>query len=73
MGLALKGAAAAGTARDEVHAELGIRTEAWSPLGQGALLENSTVVAIADAQRKTPAQALIRWHVQIGNIVIRNR
>lgn len=70
VGLALKGAAAVGTARDEVHAELGIRTEAWSPLRQGSLLENATVAAIADAHGKTPAQALIRWHVQLGNIVI---
>jgi diketogulonate reductase-like aldo/keto reductase len=70
VGLALKGAAAAGTARDDVHAELGIRTEAWSPLGQGSLLENATVAAIADAHGKMPAQALIRWHVQLGNIVI---
>jgi 2,5-diketo-D-gluconate reductase A len=54
----------------ELHTELGIATEAWSPLGQGSLLENATVVAIADAQGKTPAQVLIRWHVQLGNIVI---
>ncbi len=54
----------------ELHASLGIATEAWSPLGQGSLLENATVVGIADAHGKTPAQALIRWHVQLGNIVI---
>lgn len=54
----------------ELHAELGIKTEAWSPLGQGPLLENATVVSIADAHGKTPAQVLIRWHVQLGNIVI---
>ena len=54
----------------ELHATLGIATEAWSPLGQGSLLENATVVAIAEARRKTPAQVLIRWHVQLGNIVI---
>ena len=53
-----------------MHATLGIATEAWSPLGQGSLLENATVVTIADARRKTPAQVLIRWHVQLGNIVI---
>lgn len=54
----------------QVHAELGIKTEAWSPLGQGSLLEHATVVAIAEARAKTPAQVLIRWHVQLGNIVI---
>ena len=54
----------------EVHAKMGIATEAWSPLGQGSLLENATVVTIAEAKRKTPAQVLIRWHVQLGNIVI---
>ena len=54
----------------ELHAELGIATEAWSPLGQGSLLENPTVTALADAHGKTPAQVLIRWHVQLGNIVI---
>ncbi len=54
----------------ELHASLGIATEAWSPLGQGSLLENATVVTVADAHEKTPAQVLIRWHVQLGNIVI---
>jgi 2,5-diketo-D-gluconate reductase A len=54
----------------EVHAQLGIATEAWSPLGQGSLLSNPTVTAVADAHGKTPAQALIRWHIQLGNIVI---
>jgi 2,5-diketo-D-gluconate reductase A len=54
----------------ELHASLGIATEAWSPLGQGSLLENATVATIAEAHGKTPAQVLIRWHVQLGNIVI---
>jgi 2,5-diketo-D-gluconate reductase A len=54
----------------ELHASLGIATEAWSPLGQGSLLENPTVASIAEAHGKTPAQVLIRWHVQLGNIVI---
>lgn len=54
----------------EVHAELGIATEAWSPLGQGALLSEPAVVAVAEAHGKTPAQVLIRWHLQLGNIVI---
>ncbi|MEO3757221.1 aldo/keto reductase [Mycobacterium sp. B14F4] len=54
----------------EVHAQLGIATEAWSPLGQGSLLSNDTVTSVADAHGKTPAQVLIRWHIQLGNIVI---
>ena len=54
----------------EVHAQLGIATEAWSPLGQGSLLTNPTVTAVAEAHGKTAAQALIRWHIQLGNIVI---
>ena len=54
----------------EAHAQLGIATEAWSPLGQGSLLSNPTVTAVADAHGKTPAQVLIRWHIQLGNIVI---
>lgn len=54
----------------EMHAQMGIATEAWSPLGQGSLLSNDTVVSVADAHGKTPAQVLIRWHMQLGNIVI---
>jgi 2,5-diketo-D-gluconate reductase A len=52
------------------HDELGIVTEAWSPLGQGLELEDPSIVAIAEAHGKTPAQAIIRWHLQIGNVVI---
>ncbi len=54
----------------EVHASLGVATEAWSPLGQGSLLQNPTVTTLAEAHGKTPAQVLIRWHIQLGNIVI---
>ncbi len=54
----------------EVHAQLGIATEAWSPLGQGSLLSNQTVASVATEHGKTPAQVLIRWHIQLGNIVI---
>ena len=54
----------------EMHAQLGIATEAWSPLGRGRLLDHPTIASIADAYGKTPAQAIIRWHLQIGNIVI---
>ncbi len=54
----------------EVHAQLGIATEAWSPLGQGSLLTNPTVAGVAETHGKTPAHVLIRWHMQLGNIVI---
>lgn len=54
----------------KVHAQRGIATEAWAPLGQGALLTNPTVTAVAQGCGRTPAQVLIRWHIQLGNIVI---
>jgi 2,5-diketo-D-gluconate reductase A len=54
----------------ETHARYGIATEAWSPLGQGSLLEHPAVGALAATHGKTPAQVLIRWHIQLGNIVI---
>ncbi len=52
------------------HAEHGIATEAWSPLGQGAELKDPTVAAVAEQVGRTPAQVVIRWHLQLGNIVI---
>jgi 2,5-diketo-D-gluconate reductase A len=58
------------TALREVHARLGVATEAWAPLGQGALLTDPTITAVADGCGRTPAQVLIRWHMQLGNIVI---
>ncbi|WP_189030265.1 aldo/keto reductase [Nocardia rhizosphaerihabitans] len=47
-----------------------IATEAWSPLGQGTLLDNPTIVTLAKELERTPAQVIIRWHLQLGNIVI---
>jgi 2,5-diketo-D-gluconate reductase A len=52
------------------HAELGIVTEAWSPLAQGEVLQDPAIVEIAEAHGKTPAQVVIRWHLQLGNVVI---
>jgi 2,5-diketo-D-gluconate reductase A len=52
------------------HERLGILTEAWSPLGQGLELEDPVIVQIAEAHGKTPAQTIIRWHLQLGNVVI---
>ena len=54
----------------EVHAQLGIATEAWAPLGQGSLLTHPTITSVADECGQTTAQVLIRWHIQLGNIVI---
>ncbi|ASU83623.1 aldo/keto reductase [Nocardiopsis gilva YIM 90087] len=54
----------------EFHREHDIATEAWSPLGQGNLLQDPDIVKIAEAYGKSPAQVIIRWHLQMGNIVI---
>ncbi len=49
----------------------GIATEAWSPLGHGrGILLDPTVAEIAHKHNKTPAQIVLRWHLQLGNIVI---
>ncbi|MET9672116.1 aldo/keto reductase [Streptomyces sp. NPDC006482] len=59
------------TASREAHARHGIATEAWSPLGQGkGLLEVPAIVAIARKHGRTPAQVVLRWHLQVGNVVI---
>jgi 2,5-diketo-D-gluconate reductase A len=53
-----------------VNAERGIVTEAYGPLGVGRLLDDSTIGSVAEAHGKTPAQVLIRWSLQLGNVVI---
>jgi 2,5-diketo-D-gluconate reductase A len=52
------------------HAELGVVTESWSPLGQGKLLEHPAIAAIAARHGKSPAQVIIRWHLDQGLVVI---
>ncbi len=52
------------------HDRLRIATESWSPLGQGKLLDNPTVAAIARKHGRTPAQTIIRWHIDNGLVVI---
>ncbi|HEY4897712.1 MAG TPA: aldo/keto reductase [Solirubrobacteraceae bacterium] len=52
------------------HEELGIVTEAWSPLARGQVLDEPVIEEIAKAHSKTPGQVVIRWHLQIGNVVI---
>jgi 2,5-diketo-D-gluconate reductase A len=52
------------------HTEHGIITESWSPLGQGTLLEDPTLKALAQKYGRTPAQVVIRWHLDLGYVVI---
>ena len=52
------------------NAEHNVVTEAYSPLGVGNLLDNAAVTAIASSYDVTPAQVLIRWSLQLGNVVI---
>lgn len=55
---------------DDAH---GILTEAWSPLARGYLLDPERIgpiTAIAERHGRTPAQVILRWHVQLGNVVI---
>ncbi|QTI87712.1 aldo/keto reductase [Streptomyces sp. AgN23] len=54
----------------DFHAQHKIATEAWSPLAQGALLQDPALAAIAQRHGKTPAQVVLRWHLQLGNVVI---
>ena len=53
------------------HAEHGILTESWGPIGQGkGLLEQPVITDLARALDRTPAQIVLRWHLQLGLIVI---
>jgi 2,5-diketo-D-gluconate reductase A len=58
--------------QDDVRAfdrEHGIATEAWSPLAQGQVLDDPTIVRTAERLGRTPAQVTLRWHIQRGDIV----
>jgi 2,5-diketo-D-gluconate reductase A len=57
------------TAQD-VHRKLNIVTESWSPLGQGKFITNPVIGQIAKKHGKTPAQVIIRWHIDSGLVVI---
>jgi len=48
----------------------GIATEAWAPLGRGKILDHPALAEISAAHGKSAAQVVIRWHLQIGNLVI---
>jgi 2,5-diketo-D-gluconate reductase A len=54
----------------EAHTALGIATESWSPLGQGRALSDPVIGAIAARHGRTPAQIIIRWHLDTGHIAI---
>ncbi len=59
--------------QNEVRAydtEHGIATEPWSPIAQGRVLGDPAIAAIADRLGRTPAQVVLRWHLQRGDIVI---
>jgi 2,5-diketo-D-gluconate reductase A len=58
--------------QDEVRAacaELGVAVEAWSPIAQGLVLDDPALTGVATAHGKTPAQVVLRWHLQRGDIV----
>jgi 2,5-diketo-D-gluconate reductase A len=52
------------------HTEHSVATEAWSPLAQGEVLQDETLVTIAARHGRTVAQVILRWHLQLGNVVI---
>ena len=54
----------------DIDARLGIKTEAWSPLGSGQLIDNPVIAEVAAKHGKTPAQVMVRWSLQLGNIVL---
>lgn len=54
----------------EFNAEHGIVTQAWSPLGRGTLLTNPTITHIAAKHSRSPAQVVLRWHLQTGGAAV---
>ncbi len=55
----------------KANEELGVLTEAWGPLARGGeLLEDPVVTGLADKHGRTPAQVVLRWHIELGNVVI---
>lgn len=57
-------------ALQKFHEQHGIKTECWSPLGQGHVIKDEAIAKIATKHKKSPAQIIIRWHIQNGFIVI---
>jgi 2,5-diketo-D-gluconate reductase A len=54
----------------DFHREHGILTEAWSPIAQGGVLEDPVITGMAEDLGRSPAQIVLRWHIEIGNVVI---
>ncbi|MBM3690071.1 MAG: aldo/keto reductase [Actinobacteria bacterium] len=54
----------------DVDARLGIKTEAWSPLGSGRLIDDPVIAEVAAKHGKSSAQVMVRWSLQLGNIVL---
>jgi 2,5-diketo-D-gluconate reductase A len=54
----------------DIDARLGIRTEAWSPLGSGRLIDDPVIAEVSAKHGKSPAQVMVRWSIQLGNIVL---
>lgn len=54
----------------DFHDKHGIVTEAWSPIAKGGVLSDRTVTGIAEKYGCTPAQVVLRWHLQLGNVAI---
>lgn len=54
----------------ETNTRHGVATEAWSPLGRGLYSDSAPIAAIAEKHGKSIAQVIIRWQLQIGNLVI---
>ncbi|ONI87618.1 oxidoreductase [Actinosynnema sp. ALI-1.44] len=52
------------------HSEHGIVTQAWSPLASGRLVRDEGIGLMAEKYGKTPAQVILRWHLELGNVVI---
>lgn len=54
----------------QFNAQQGILTQAWSPLGRGRVFENADLIKIAQKHARSVAQIVIRWHIELGNVVI---
>jgi 2,5-diketo-D-gluconate reductase A len=54
----------------DIDARLGIKTEAWSPLGSGRLIDDPVIAEVSAKHGKSPAQVMVRWSIQLGNIVL---
>ena len=54
----------------ELHEQLGVLTESWSPLGRGAVLDDPVITEIAERRQRTPAQVVIRWQLELGIVVL---